>query len=98
VSSKTVATRLVLPDQLRELAGGRRALELEGPHATVRDVLAALKEEHGAVHDRIVTERGEVRTHVNVFVGREDIRHTGGLDTPVADGAEIFVIPSVSGG
>lgn len=93
-----MTTRVVLPDQLRELAGGRRALDLDGSHGTVRDLLAALRAVHPAVHDRIVTERGEVRTHVNVFVGREDIRYAEGLDTPVPDGAEVVVLPSVSGG
>lgn len=93
-----MTTRVVLPDQLRELADGRGTLELTGRHATVRDVLASLKAAHPAVHARIVTERGEVRTHVNVFVGRDDIRFADGQDTPVADGAEVVVLPSVSGG
>lgn len=93
-----MSARIVLPEQLRELAGGRRAVELAGSHGTVADALAGLRSAHPALHDRIVTERGEVRIHVNVFVGREDIRHTGGLDTPVTDGDEILVIPSVSGG
>ena len=47
---------------------------------------------------RIVTEQGVVRPHVNVFVGTDNIRDLDGLSTPVADGAEIAVIPAVSGG
>jgi molybdopterin synthase sulfur carrier subunit len=39
-----------------------------------------------------------VRPHVNVFVGTESIRFTGGLNTPVPDGAEIWIVPAVSGG
>jgi molybdopterin converting factor small subunit len=50
------------------------------------------------VRDRILTEQGEVRPHVNVFVGDQSIRDTGGLATPVPDGAEIAIIPAVSGG
>lgn len=100
MSPQTVTTRVVVPEQLRELVGGRRAVEVElgGSGGTVDDVLAALRAEHRALHDRIVTEQGEVRPHVNVFVGQENVRNAKGLDTPVANGAEILVVPSVSGG
>ncbi len=50
------------------------------------------------VRDRVVTEQGQVRPHVNVFVGDESIRFTGGLSTPLSDGAEISIVPAVSGG
>jgi molybdopterin converting factor small subunit len=46
----------------------------------------------------LLTERRELRPHVNVFVGREDIRWSGGLGTPLADGSEVVILPSVSGG
>ena len=45
-----------------------------------------------------MTEQGEVRQHVNVFVGVESIRFTGGLDTPLEDGCELSIVPAVSGG
>jgi molybdopterin converting factor small subunit len=43
-------------------------------------------------------ETGEVRQHVNVFVGDENIRFSGGLTTPVRDGAVLTILPAVSGG
>src|SRR5262249_25486117 len=64
----------------------------------VGDALAALWALHPGVRDRVVTEQGEVRPHVNVFVGVESIRFTGGLETPLRDGAEISIVPAVSGG
>ena len=42
--------------------------------------------------------RGEVRQHVNVFVDGESIRDADGLATRVRDGAEIYILPAVSGG
>lgn len=89
---------LVLPAPLRELTAGEARVRLPGRPATVRDALSALREEHPAVYARLVTERGELRRHVNVFVGKEHVRHTGGLDTPLEDGAELQVLPAVSGG
>jgi molybdopterin converting factor small subunit len=87
-----------LPGYLSELAGGRSRVVLDASPATVGDALAVLGAAHPAVRDRVLTEEGRVRTHVNVFVGRESIRYTGGLGTPLRDGAEVFVLPAVSGG
>ena len=66
--------------------------------ASVGEALAALWSMHPGVRDRVVTEQGDVRPHVNVFVGSESIRYTGGLATPVRDGDEVSIIPAVSGG
>jgi molybdopterin converting factor small subunit len=87
-----------IPSHLREFTAGRGRLTLATSPATVGEALAALWALHPGVRDRVVTEQGEVRLHVNVFVGSESIRHTGGLATPLAAGAEISIIPAVSGG
>lgn len=94
----TDATTLVLPAPLRELTGGEARVRLAGRPATLRAALASLREEHPAVHARLVTEQGQIRQHVNVFVNGENVRQTGGLDTPMPEGAEVQVIPAVSGG
>jgi molybdopterin converting factor small subunit len=67
---------------------------LEGP-ASVAEALRALPV---GVRERILDEQGAVRPHVNVFVEKRSIRETGGLATPLNDGAEVLVIPAVSGG
>jgi molybdopterin synthase sulfur carrier subunit len=93
-----MAVRFLLPAYLRPFAGAREGLELDASPATVRQALEALRALHPGVLDRVLTEQGEVRRHVNVFVGAESIRHTGGLETPLPDGAEISIVPAVSGG
>lgn len=87
-----------LPGPLRELAGGRPRIELEGAPTTVSEALEALRASFPDVYDRLVTEQGELRPHVNLFIGSEDIRHTGGLSTPLQAASELIVLPSVSGG
>jgi sulfur-carrier protein len=54
-------------------------------------------ERYDGLRDRI-TENGELRRFVNVYAGGEDIRFGKGLDTPVADGDEITILPAVAGG
>jgi molybdopterin synthase sulfur carrier subunit len=88
-----------LPGVLSELAGGEKTVALAvPPAATVADVLDALAQRHPAVVRRIRDERGEVRRHVHVYLGDEDVRTTGGTATGVAPGAELLVVPAVSGG
>jgi len=64
----------------------------------VNDALTLLWAAAPAVRDRVITERGEVREHINIFVDGESIRDSAGLGTVVRDGAEIVILPAVSGG
>ena len=80
------------------LSDGATSVALEVAGGTVQEVLSALFTRHPRLRDRIVDELGRVRPHVNLFVDRESIRHTGGLETPVPEGATLSVIAAVSGG
>lgn len=95
-------TRVVflLPTPLRPFADGRSRVEIRmaKDSPALREALEALWDAVPGVRDRVVTEQGAVRQHVNVFVGTESCRWTGGLATPVADGAEIAIFPAISGG
>ena len=93
-----MSVTVLVPAQLRELAGGESSIVLDAAPGTVGDALRALRERLPAVYDRVVTEQGDVRRHVNVFVGRDDIRWSGGLETPVPDEAEVVILPSDRGG
>ncbi len=88
----------ILPGPLHPIAGGREEVSLDGPAPRVGDALRALWSLHPALRDRVMTEEGRLRPHVNVFVGRESVRYTGGLETPLPDGAEVAILPAVSGG
>ena len=90
--------RFLLPSTLRPFAGGSARLEFAERPKTVGEALALLGARHPGVRDRVLTEQGEVRPHVNVFVGDESIRYTGGLATPLDEAAEVSIVPAVSGG
>lgn len=85
-----------LPGPLRSLAGGAAAVDARG--ATVADVLSDLVRSHPGLHRHLRTEGGGLREHVNLFLAEQDIRYLEGLATPVADGQELFIIPSIAGG
>jgi molybdopterin converting factor small subunit len=87
-----------IPGPLRELAGNRGQVRVDGRVDSISDALALLWNEAPGVRDRVITEVGEVRPHVNIFVDGESIRDSAGLRTRIRDGAEIFILPAVSGG
>ena len=88
----------VLPGPLQPLAGGRAEIVVEAAAASLADALSALWAAHPGLRDRVMTEDGRVRPHVNLFVGHQSVRFTGGLGTAVHDGAEVAILPAVSGG
>jgi len=87
-----------IPGPLRPYARDERSVEVDRGPGHVGGVLERLFDRHPALRDRVLTEQGELRPHVNVFVGSESIRHAGGLHTSVPEGAEITILPAVSGG
>jgi molybdopterin converting factor small subunit len=93
-----MAISILLPHALAPYARGSGTLLVDASCATVADALAAIAVQWPALTDRVLTEQGELRRHVNVFVGEESIRFMDGLDTTVADGATIMIVPAVSGG
>jgi sulfur-carrier protein len=84
-----------IPAQLREATGGEAETEVDGE--TVRQVLDGLFERYEELRERIC-EDGNLRRFVNVYVDGEDIRFLSGLDTEVADGNEVTILPAVAGG
>jgi sulfur-carrier protein len=90
-----VAVTVKIPSQLRAVTGGEGELEVEG--TTVGEALDSVFEQHSDLRERI-TEEGDLRRFVNVYVSGEDIRFQDGLETAVEDGAEITILPAVAGG
>ena len=93
-----MAIQIHIPGYLREFAGAASRVTLDDPPQTVGEALAELWTRYPGVRDRVMTETGEVRLHVNVFVNDESIRWTGGLETVLPSDAEISIVPAVSGG
>lgn len=90
-----MAVTVKIPTQLRAATGG--SAELSAAGSTVGEVLDSVFTQHSDLRERI-TEDGQLRRFVNVYVGGEDIRFGEGLDTQVGDGSEVTILPAVAGG
>ena len=91
-----MAVTVKLPTQLRAAAGGAGQIQCEG--STVGAVLEALFDQHGELRESLTDESGGLRRFVNVYVDGEDIRYGDALETTVADGGEVQILPAVAGG
>ncbi|MFY9264728.1 MAG: ubiquitin-like small modifier protein 1 [Solirubrobacterales bacterium] len=91
-----MAVTVKIPAQLRPVVDGRAVIEV-ATAGTVSEVLDALYDQYPDLQTRI-SDNGELRRFVNVYVADEDIRFGDGLETFVADGAEVTILPAVAGG
>jgi MoaD family protein len=90
-----MAVTVKIPAQLRAVTEGEGEIEVDGE--TVGEALDAVFESYQDLRDRI-TEDGTLRRFVNVYVSGEDIRFKQGLETELAEGDEVTILPAVAGG
>ena len=85
-----------IPTPLRQYCGGARTLSVSAQ--SVRGALDQLERDHPVLLRCIRDEAGSLRRHVNLFVNRSNVRDLQGLDTALAPGDELIILPAVSGG
>jgi cysteine synthase/molybdopterin converting factor small subunit len=84
-----------IPPTLRTATGGAREVEASG--GTVRDLLDDLTERFPSLGGQVLAD-GEIAPFVNVYVEGEDVRTLDGLETEVADGSTVILLPAMAGG
>ncbi len=87
-----------IPGALRAYTAGYSKVQIGQSPATLADALAVLWILYPGIRDRIATEQGQIRQHINIYIGDEDVRYTGGLMSPLLEGSEISIVPSITGG
>lgn len=92
-----MAVTVRVPTILRQLTGGASEVAVDGA-GTLSEVIAAVERDHPGVQGRVLDDDGKLRRFVNVYVGDEDVRFAGGLNTPTPDGTTVSIIPAVAGG
>lgn len=90
-----MAIEVRIPTILRTHTGGAKTVEGKGE--TLDALLSDLETRHDGLRGRIVDDGG-LRRFVNVYVNDEDVRFRGGLDSALADGDVVTVLPAVAGG
>jgi molybdopterin synthase sulfur carrier subunit len=91
-----MAIEVRIPTILRTYTEGQKSVEASGD--TLADVLADLDQRYPGIRGRLVTEDGGLHRFVNVYVNDEDVRFLGALDTKLASGDTVTILPAVAGG
>lgn len=90
-----MAVQVSIPTILRSYTDGAKSVE--GAGTTLKELITDLDARHPGLGDRLLDD-GKLRRFVNVYLNDEDVRFTGGLDTALADGDKVTVLPAVAGG
>jgi MoaD family protein len=85
-----------VPAVLRAYCGGAAELSLSAP--SVRAALEQIEQRYPSLYRSVCDETGRVRRHVNLFVNTANVRDGEGLDTALAAGDVLTILPAVSGG
>jgi molybdopterin converting factor small subunit len=87
---------ITIPAALRDYTGGASELPVSGD--TVASALNGLSAQFPQLRRHLYTERGELRSYVNVFVNENDVRTLAGLNTSVRAEDTLMIVPSIAGG
>ena len=88
--------KVLIPTPLRQFTGKQDSVT--APGATVGEVLNALATQYPDLRKQSVTDEGQLRSFVNVYLNDEDIRYLGKQETASKDGDTISLVPSIAGG
>src|SRR5712671_3616697 len=90
-----MAITVTIPTALRRFADNQASVEVTGKNIT--EVLNNLTKQHTQLRQHLYDGDGKLRNFVRVYVNDEDIRSKGD-STPLNDGDEISIVPSIAGG
>jgi len=91
-----MAVHVRIPTPLRRITNGERVIEVNG--GNLAQALEDLDRRFPGFRAKIMDDRGELLQFVNIFVNEKDIRFLSGLQTPLAEGAEVSIVPAMAGG
>jgi len=74
------------------------AKTVQADAGTVAEVLAQVNAKHPGFKEQITMEDGSLHRFVNIYINDEDIRYLQQLDTPVAAGDVVSILPALAGG
>ncbi len=85
-----------IPEPLRKLVDNQPTLQVDAD--TVGELLAHLRDRYSGVYYRLMTDEGQLRRFVNIYVNEENIRFLQDQQTPLKEGDEISIVPATAGG
>lgn len=88
-------TTVRIPTPLRPYVGGQTKVEVSGP--SVGAALNDLTDKYPDLRQHLF-EGDQLRSFVNVYLNKEDVRQLNGPETAIGDEDTLMIIPSIAGG
>ena len=85
-----------IPTVLRKHTDGEKLVTGEG--ASLRELVDDLEQRHAGLGGALLADDGSLHRFINVYVNDEDVRYLAGIETPLADGDSVSILPAVAGG
>ena len=85
-----------IPTVFRKFTDNESVVQVEP--GTISAIVDQLEGRYPGLKSQLLTEAGELHRFVNVYVNDEDARYLDKLDTDVAEGDTVSLLPSVAGG
>ena len=85
-----------IPPVLRSRTDGESEVSADGD--TVGEVLRELTDRHPDTEAQLFGSEGDLNRYVNVYLNDEDVRVLDGLETAVAEGDTVVILPAMAGG
>jgi len=87
-----------IPTLLRVYVQDQSKVEITPEVETLKGVLDALEKMAPGILQRVVSDSGELRRFVNLYVNDDDVRTLDGMNTPTPAGCSVSIVPAVAGG
>ena len=87
-----------IPTILRTYTDGQSSVDIDPEVMTLQGALDSLEASAPGIMQRLVSDTGELRRFINIYVNDDDVRFLDGLATALSDGAAISIVPAVAGG
>ena len=85
-----------IPTPIRPYVNGDQVVKVQGRFAgeAVEDLFVQFP----LLRPHLTNTRGELRSFVNLYIGKTNLRELQGLETPLEDDDQLILLPSIAGG
>ena len=91
-----MAITVLIPTALRSFTDRRGEAAVSGD--TVGAAVAALAADYPGIKPHLYDDGGALRSYMNIYVGKENVKSLNGMDTALNDGDTIMLVPAIAGG
>ena len=89
-------TTVYIPTPLRRLTGGQSKVQVQADD--IANLIRALENNYPGFAERVLDGQGQVKRFIQIFRNDDEIRTLQGVETPVAEGDRISIVPAMAGG